>query len=81
VERANRYDRGELDLLPHLERRWRSELAHARCGLSCERTQNALLGGCTRWLHWRHDPHRSALRALWQLIPCAGGMASATLAP
>jgi hypothetical protein len=41
------YDRGELDLLPHLEPRYRAELAHALAHLSLLSLLRLVTG--TRW--------------------------------
>jgi cytochrome c553 len=41
------YDRGELDLLPHLEPRFRAELAHALTHLSLVAVIQGVTG--TRW--------------------------------
>jgi hypothetical protein len=52
------YDRGELDLLPHLEPRYRAELAHglAHIGLVAllRRVTGARWAPTTDWGHGRH---------------------------
>ena len=59
------YDLGDLDLLPHLEPRWRPELAHALLHLGLLRLLRRLSGACAgcRWIRTWSDERPKCIHA------------------